>query len=303
MIASWFRANSQALERACMRFFSQPLASFLSVTVIGIAIMLPMGLYILFHNVKAAAGRLNTEPKINVYLQLNASEADTRNVEKMLNALANSASVKFIPREVALAEMKQLAGVADLLVGLESNPLPHAFSVKPKSTDTSSMESMRAEIAAFPKVEVVGLDLEWARKLQRFVAFAERLVSLLAFVLALAVVFIIGNTIRLQMLMHKDEIEVSHLIGATNRFIQRPFLYYGSVQGLLAGLLALSGLALLHWWASREVFALTTSYHYDFNIEFLTPSQCLAVALVSAMLGWIGAMVSVALYLRRSRSL
>ncbi len=302
MISSWIRANLLAFQSAGRRLYSQALASALSIAVIGIAIMLPLGLYLAVHNVKAATGRLDTEPKVNVYLQVNAGDADARAVGALLNAMPNAGSVKFVSREAALAEMKQLAGVADLLTGLESNPLPHAFSVQPKSTDATTMAAMRTEISLFPKVETVALDFEWARKLQRFAGFVERLVSLLAIILGLAVIFITGNTIRLQMLTHKDEIEVSRLIGATDRFIQRPFLYYGSAQGLLAGLLAILGLATLSWWANGEVHALTNSYHYDFKIEFLTLWQGLATIAGASALGWVGAIVSVKHFLRQISS-
>ncbi|HEX9390561.1 MAG TPA: permease-like cell division protein FtsX [Usitatibacteraceae bacterium] len=299
MISSWLASHIQAGERAFRRLLSQPLVSALSIAVIGIAIMLPLGLYVIFSNVKAATARLNTEPNINVYLQVSAKDEDTHEVEKRLRALPNAANVKFIPRESALAEMRQLTVVSDLLAGLETNPLPNAFAIQPQSPDFVLLEAMRSEISAIPKVDTVVMDFEWAQKLQRFASFAERVVGLLALVLSLAVIFVTGNTIRLQMLTQKDEIEVSLLIGATNRFVRRPFLYYGAAQGFLAGVLAILVLTVLIWWSSQEVHALTISYHSDFSLKYFTLSQMLAVVIAAITLGWIGAFVSVSLYLRQ----
>ena len=300
MISAWLTAHTQAGEQALRRLILQPFVSALSIAVIGIAIMLPLGLYVVFENVKAATARLNTEPNINVYLRIGARDQETRDVENRLKALANTADIKFVSRESALAEMKQISSVAGLLAGLDGNPLPHAFAIRPKSSDPIVLAGMRTEISAISVVETVVMDFEWAQKLKRLTNFAERVVGVLTFILALAVVFITGNTARLQMLTQKDEIEVSRLIGATNRFIRRPFLYFGAVQGLLAGSLSISVLFLLVWLARRELLALTTSYAYDFSINFISSQEVVSALLASMTLGWIGAYASVSLYLRVS---
>ena len=143
---TWIAAHVQAAERAAKRLLATPLASLLSVCVIGVAIMLPLGLYALFANITAAASRLNTEPNVNVYLQVAATDADAKEIENRLKAMANTTDVRFITREVALAEMKRVASMANLLAGLESNPLPHAFLLKPKSVEAAALEAMRKEI-------------------------------------------------------------------------------------------------------------------------------------------------------------
>jgi cell division transport system permease protein len=235
-------------------------------------------------------------------LQVAAKDEDAREIEKRLQAMANVANVKFISREAALTEMKRVASVADLLGGLDSNPLPHAFTLRPRSTDTVVLEQMRKDITALPKVDAVVMDFEWAKKLKRFATFAERLVMLLGAVLALAVVFVTGNTIRLQILTQKDEIEVSRLIGATKRFVRRPFLYFGALQGALAGGVAVLAMVALTWWAGKEVQALTISYGSDFQLQYATPEQIVGIIAVGAFLGWLGAYLSVSMYLRSSRA-
>lgn len=296
---AWLTAHIQACERAFVRFRFQPVGTLLSVMVIGIAITLPLGLYLLFANITAAASRVNTDPNVNIYLALNATEADARELEKRLKQIGGISQVKFVSREAALTEMKRVANLADLLTGLESNPLPHAFSLRPASSSPDALAALRKDIAALPKVEHVVMDFEWAQKLKRFATFAERLVMLLGIVLASAVVFVTGNTIRLQILTQKDEIEVSQLIGATRRFIRRPFLYFGAVQGLLAGLVAVAVVTAIGAWAGNEVQALMTSYGSEFALQLHSAAQAAGVVALSALLGWLGAFLSVSLYLRQ----
>ena len=296
---AWLISHGQACRRAIRRLLSQPTVTLLSVLVIGIAITLPLGLYVTFANVSAAASRVNTEPNVNVYLALNASEQEAREVERKLKLLANVDVVTFISRETALTEMKRVENLSDLLSSLETNPLPHAFSIRPKASDSEALAALQKKIAALPKVEIVAMDFAWAQKLKRFAAFAEHIVLLLGTLLAAAVVFVTGNTIRLQILTQKDEIEVSQLIGATRRFIRRPFLYFGTVQGLLAGLVAVLAVVAFIWWAGAEVHALTASYGSDFALQTPTLRQSLGVILLSGLLGWLGAFLSVWMYLRR----
>jgi len=302
MIGAWVSAHVQACLRALKRMGAAPIAAIVSTLVIGIAIMLPLALYSLFSNVTAAASRLNTEPNVNVYLQAAAKDDDARETEKRLKTIANVAEVKFVPREAALAEMKRVASMADLLNGLDANPLPHAFTLRPRATDEATLEQMRKDLVALPKVDAVVMDFEWAKKLKRFATFAERLVMLLGAVLALAVVFVTGNTIRLQILTQKDEIEVSRLIGATKRFVRRPFLYFGALQGALAGGVAVVAMAALIWWAGKEVQALTISYGSNFQLQYLYPLQIVSIIGIGAFLGWLGAYLSVSLYLRSART-
>ena len=298
----WLISHGHACARAIRRLLAHPTVTMLSVLVIGIAITLPLGLYVAFANVSAAASRVNTEPNVNVYLTLNATETEARELERKLKSLGSVAHVTFISREAALGEMRRIANMAELLASLETNPLPHAISIRPNTSEPAALGALRKEISALPKVENIAMDFEWAQKLKRFATFAERIVLLLGVLLAVAVVFVTGNTIRLQILTQKDEIEVSQLIGATRRFIRRPFLYFGTFQGLLAGLVAVLAVMSFVWWAGAEVHALTASYGSDFALQAPTLLQSLSVVLVSALLGWFGAFLSVWMYLRRVSS-
>ncbi len=296
---AWATSQTQALARALGRMRAQPLATGLSIAVIAIAILLPLALYMLFANVTNAASRLNTEPNVNVYLALTATDADAKEIEKKLRAYTNSASVVFISRDAALADMKQRANLGDLLAGIEANPLPHAFAIKPKSTEPAALDAMRKDFAGIAKIDTITMDFEWAKKLTRFARFAERMVFLLGAMLAAAVVFVVGNTIRLQMLTQKDEIIVARLIGATRRFVRRPFLYFGALQGALAGLIAVIAVIGLATWIGSEVNALAVSYGADFAMQAPTFVQSVWVIVGGATLGWLGAFVSVSMYWRQ----
>lgn len=300
-MTAWLTAHAQACARALRRLSSQPVGSLLSVLVIGIAISLPLGLYLLFTNVSAAASRVNTDPNFNVYMSLDAGEADVRELERRIKTMPNLASVRFISKDAALADMKRVPSLKDLMASLEGNPLPHAFSIRPTSTDPESLATLRGELNRLPKVDRVVMDFEWAEKLRRFANFAERLVMLIGLVLGLAVVFVTGNTIRLQILTQREEIEVSQLIGATRRFVRRPFLYYGAAQGLLAGTVAVIFISVLVSWVGRELLALTASYGSEFALQAPGLELMLLVICVSALLGWLGALLSVAMYLYRAR--
>lgn len=298
-MTSWLNAHTQALLHALARMRRTPLATALSILVIAIAIVLPLTLYGLFSSVSAAAARLNTDPSINIYMALAASDADAAELRRKLTAHALAAEVKFTPREAALADMKRRANLADLLAGLESNPLPHAFSLKPKTSDATALETLRRELAALPKVDAVTMDYEWARKLTRFARLAERIVLLVGVLLATAVVVIVGNTIRLQMLTQKDEIAVARLIGATRRFVRRPFLYFGALQGAVAGILALGAVTLIGTWAGAEVAGLGIAFAQELAPQ--TPGLMVwaSVLAVGAGLGWLGAFLSVGMYWRQ----
>lgn len=290
--------HTQALQRALAQMRSHPISTVLSILVIGVAMMLPLGLHVMFANISVAAARFSTDPTINVYLNVAADTDAARTVETKLRSLSNTAAVTFVPRDVALEDLKRAGQLTDLLAGVEGNPLPHAFVVKPKSLDPATLDASKLEISALPGIETVSMEFEWARKLTRFARFLERMGMVLGLLLAIAVVFVTGNTIRLQILTRRDEIVVARLIGATRRFVRRPFLYFGALQGAAAGIVALGAVAALSLWAGAEVNALAVSYGGEFAVR---PPGLEAIAVVLAMgttLGWLGAALSVSLYWR-----
>jgi cell division transport system permease protein len=236
---------------------------------------------------------------VSVFLALDATDEDARRVEAALRAHPQSAAVKFVPRAKALEELKATTHLAELLANLERNPLPHAFTVRTRTADPAQLGAVRAAWQRLPKVDQVSAEFEWAERLGRWTRFAGRALAGGAILLALAVLFIVGHLIRLQVLTRREEIEVSQLIGATAADVRRPFLYHGALQGLAAGLGALALATALIAWLNAELSALTNSYAYEFKVVFLDSPALLVVALGTALLGWIGAWISVSRELRR----
>jgi len=298
-MSTWLRRHRIALGDAARRIAAQPLASALAVTVIGLAVALPILASTLVHSVSRATSGLDTDPHVNVFLALDATDEDVRRIEAALKAHPEAASVRFVPRAKALEELKATSHLAELLANMESNPLPHAFSVRTRTSEAPRLAAARAQWSKLPAVEQVSAEFEWAEKVSQWTRFAERALAGLALVLAAAVLFIVGHLIRLQVVTMKEEIEVSQLIGATAGDVRRPFLYHGALQGLAAGLGALALATALIAWLNAELSVLTSSYAYEFKVVFLDPATLVVVALGVALLGWVGAWISVSRELRR----
>jgi cell division transport system permease protein len=298
-VSAWLRLHRIALGDAARRIASQPLASALAVAVIGLAVALPILASTLVHSVSRATAGLDTDPHVNVFLALDATDEDVRRIEAALKAHPETASVRFVPRAKALEELKATSHLAELLANMESNPLPHAFSVRTRTSEAARLAAARAQWSKLPAVEQVSAEFEWAEKVSQWTRFAERALAGLALVLAAAVLFIVGHLIRLQVVTMKEEIEVSQLIGATAADVRRPFLYHGLLQGLAAGLAAVGLAALVVAWLNAELLALTSSYAYEIKIGFIDLGAASWIVLGVALLGVTGAWLSVSRELKR----
>ena len=275
------------------RMFSSRLAGLLNILVIGIALSLPAGMYVLLQNAQGLVEQFSGTPQISLFLNLNIKTDEVDNLRKQLTLHPAIARAEFVARAQALEQLKQSTGLADVIGGLKQNPLPDAFIVYPKAVTAQSLDALRIELAKLPKVEQVQLDSAWAYKLEALLKFGRMLALILASLLSLALIAVTFNTIRLQILTQRDEIEVAKLIGATNGFIRRPFLYFGAIQGLLGGITAWLiislSLLLLNW----QLGALTQLYASQFALHPLTPGDSLTLLLFSMYLGWLGAWLSV----------
>ncbi len=298
-MSAWLRVHRLALADAARRLAAQPLASALSIAVIALAVALPVLASSFVQSVARATAVLDTDPHVNVFLALDATDEDVRRVEAALKAHPETASVRFVPRAKALEELKATTHLAELLANLDRNPLPHAFSVRTRSSQAARLAAARADWTKLPKVDQVSAEFEWAEKISRWTSFAHRALAGLALVLAAAVLFIVGHLIRLQVLTRKEEIEVSQLIGATATDVRRPFLYHGLLQGAAAGLAAVGLAALVIAWLNAELSALTSSYAYEIKLVFMDSEAIVAVVLAVAALGVVGAWVSVSRELKR----
>jgi cell division transport system permease protein len=270
------------------------MASALSVVVIAIALSLPVGLYLGLSQLQSFSRQLSSAPQISIFMTLDGAVGDAAAIEQKLRADPEVGSYRFIARAQALSDLKRNAGISDVLDNLKQNPLPDAFVV---TNRPETLERLRDEAKAWPKVAHVQLDSEWARRLDAALRFGRSAVAVLGFLLAAALVAITFNTIRLQILTRRDEIEVSELIGATNSFIRRPFLWFGALQGLAGGILAWIIVALAVHLLNRDLAALAALYSVSFRLAGLSLPDAASLLGWSALLGWLGAWLSVTRHL------
>jgi len=295
---AWLRQHRQAIAAALGKFGTQKSAAVLNALVIGIALSLPAGGYALLSSLRAVAQGIALEPQLSLFLRPEAKRAEADTLAARLKADARLREVRFIPREQALKDLQATEGLAEVVAALSRNPLPDAFVVRPRGAEAAVLEELARDLRALPEVAHVQVDSAWARRLGALAGTARLAIALLATLLAFGLVAITFNTIRLQILTQRAEIEISKLIGATDAFIRRPFFYLGALQGLAGGLVALAILAGSLAALNSGVAELAASYGSDFRLAFLQPADAVAVALFSSALGWVGAYLSVSRYLR-----
>jgi len=287
----------QVLRFTAQRVLHTPVASLLNIIVIGIALSLPVGGYVLLKNVQSLAAQMAGTPQISVFLANGTRPDEIAQFGRQLKEHAAIEHIEFVPRDLALRQLQQSTGLADVVGGLTQNPLPDAFIIYPVALDAKKLELLRDDLKSWPKFEHVQLDSAWAHKLEALLRFAQLAVVILAAMLSFALVAITFNTIRLQILTQRDEIEVSKLIGATNGFIRRPFLYFGLVQGLLGGaaawIIIAASLTLLNY----SLGELMQLYGSSFSLRHLSLGDSITLLGFSAYLGWLGAWLSVSQHL------
>jgi cell division transport system permease protein len=286
-MSAWLRQHRQAFGRGLRRI------GLLNALVIGIALALPAGGYALLESLRAVAGRVSVQPQVSVFLD--AKRADVAALAAAMKRDARISGVRFVPREQALKELAAVQGLPELVAVLGRNPLPDAFVV---TAADESIEPLAAALAKLPGVAHVQADALWARRLASLARLARIGLWLLAGLLGAALIAVTFNTIRLQILTQREEIEVSKLIGATDGFIRRPFYYAGLLQGLAGGAIALVLVAATLALLNREVRTLAESYGSDFRFASLDATDALAFLLFAALLGWLGAHLSVSRHLR-----
>ncbi len=298
MIA-WLWSHVNALLTTLARLVRTPVATLLNVGVLGIALALPAGLYVGLANIQGYARSLAANPQLSVFLALDAGDADVAGTETRLRGHPGVASVRYVSRDEALTQLKSRTGLADVVDSLKENPLPDAFVVQPRDATPQVLEQLRDELRGWPGVAHVQLDAVWARRLEAGLKLARLAVWLLGTLFAFALVSVTFNTIRLQILTRREEIEVAKLIGATDPFIRRPLLYFGAVQGLAGGLTAWAIVAISLSWLNGGLADLSQLYGTRLELQQLSARDGLSLLLFAAVLGWFGAWLSVNQHLAR----
>ena len=294
--AAWRDAHAASARDAAVRIARTPLAVALTVLVIGIALALPAGLHLVVTNLRAVAGTWESAAHISVFLE---DDAAARKLAERIARHDGIAQASLITRAEALAEFKAQSGFGGALEMLEENPLPAVVVVTPAAASSTpeAVAALRAELERAPGVELVQLDAQWLERLHAMLELVRRAVVLLAVLFAIAVVVVVGNTIRLDIQNRRQEIEVAKLIGATDAWIRRPFLYEGGWYGVLGGLAALALLGVGLWLMAGPVAQLAGLYGSDRGLVGIDPRAALAVLGAGALLGWAGSWLAVARHL------
>jgi cell division transport system permease protein len=227
--------HHREVAKDCLRqLLISPIATFMTVLVLAIALALPSFLFTALANISRVADSWDNENKISLYLQVDLSEAQVENYVQRLLLRQDLIAIDLVDSSQGLLEFKQFSGFSDVLDSLEENPLPAVVSVLAKDASELGLEKLKAELQTMPEVDQAVLDLDWVKRFNAILLVIERAIIALSALLAFAVLLIIGNTIRLNVESRRDEILVSKLMGATNDWVRRPFLYTGVFYGLAA---------------------------------------------------------------------
>lgn len=294
---TWFAQHVHAAKDALLRFGRQIVPSLLNVVVFGVALSLPLALFVAIKNLGTITGQLSSEPQLTLFLEPDATAEETQAIGKLLAAHPKVGRRRLVEKGEALEAMKRNTGMTEIVEELGVNPLPDAWVVSGRNSDPVALEALRTEASGWPKVELAQLDTAWARKLDAALRVGRAVTLLIAILLAIALAAVTFNTIRLQILTRREEIEVSKLIGATDGFIRRPFLYFGGLQGLAGGLAA-CGLVSLGLHSLEVQFgAGPLAILPGGSLRGLQPDEVGLVLLGATALGWGGAWLSVSQHL------
>ncbi len=298
---AWLTHHLHSLKIAVQRFRDAPLATLLTILVIGVAVAMPSGLYVLLSNLDRAAGGVKPQIELTLFLKTDVPESTSKVLLTDLAKQPDVAAVVFISKAEGIRKL-EAAGLSDITAGLPENPLPDTLVLTPKETSPEALDMLYQRLSKLDSVQQVVMDADWVKRLSALMGLGKNLVLLLATLFGLALAAITANTIRLQIYAQQDEIEVAQLIGATDRFIRRPFLYYGGIQGLVGGitgwLILLLGGALIE----SSVAQVAAAYGASYTLHGLNLTELIPLLGLSTLLGWLGAYFSVNQALRQFAS-
>jgi cell division transport system permease protein len=274
----------------------------LSISVIAIALALPGGLFAALENINKFTSEFEHGAKISLFLAPQVSVKQATELQQSIQQHASIKLVELITPDQAMEEFKSRSGLQNALNSLTSNPLPVVLLAYPKDEIARSAEKLARlidELGKLKQVELSQFDLEWIKRLTALLELVTRAVWIIAFILGLGVFLVIGNTIRLAITNRQEEIRIIKLIGGTDAFVRRSFLYSGMLQGLLGGLLALLIIFLLFSFISAPTSSLSSMYGIAFSLDPLHFLPSLLLVSSGALIGWLSARVTVGVYLRQ----
>lgn len=293
----WLSHHLQAIKLVLARMRNNMLPTFMISLVIAVAMCVPGLFYIGVDHLSKLTNHIQDETEISLFLKL---DADAASISKINDTLAKNDAIKqfhLVPKEQAWQQLKaktESSGETDNKINqLSKNPLPDAFFIQARSAEPDALEALKNELQNIPGVEQALLNTEWTKRLSTLLVLGKKIILFIATLLAIALLVIIGNTVRMQILTQKDEIVVSKLIGATNSFIRMPFLYAGVLYGLFGGLLAAVILALVVLIFNQSVVQLSNLYHSEFSLPLFNATLSIGIICIAIFIGWLGSYLAV----------
>lgn len=295
---AWSAHHSTSAIESLERMLGTPLQSLMTWLVIAIAVALPAALFVVFSNIQKIGYSWQDSSQVSVYLKLGISDSQAQELRLRWSQHSGVSQVSYISPTDALAEFKLGSGLGSLVDQLKENPLPGVLLVKPGADQTpDQLAELQQALTVEPMVADVQLDLLWLKRLHQFIDIAEKFVVGLAGLLAMGVLLVIGNTIRMAIEARRDEILVSKLVGATDAYVRRPFLYTGLWYGVGGGTIASAILFAGNWWLSAPVVQLADLYQSQFRLQGLDFIESLQLILIAGLTGLLGAWIAVTRHL------
>jgi len=296
-MSRYFRQHQDVLTESFVRLLSAPLSSFMTLMVIAIALSLPGGLYVMLKNVQSVTDQWEQQSIISLYLFAELEDTEALALSHKLSSRNDVVSVSYISKEEGLRNFEEVSGYEQILSSLPENPLPIVLQVTPKElVDLSTLfilEGLRTELEAFGGVEYAELDAQWLQRLASFLNFGQRFIYALSTLLVVAVLLIVGNTIRMAVESRREEVLVMKLIGATDAYIRRPFLYMGFWFGIVGGLFAAICILIVSFWVSGPATQLIALYHSDFELQSFDLYEIFLCLVISSVVGVLGSWIAV----------
>lgn len=300
-LRAYGRDHLRGLVFSLGKLYRQPFATTLTLLMVAVALALPACLYVLLNNLQAVTYKWDDAGQITLFLKTNTNEDATKKLRSRLEDHPKIETVEYVPADEALKEFRDRSEFGQLLNGLQDNPLPPTLILTPATSakDTGSLNQLVNDFQSFSNVEYVQLDMQWLQRLQAITDIVRRAISIIGAMLAISVLLVVGNSIRLDIENRREEIEVTKLIGATDRFIRRPFLYGGMWYGLLGGIFALLLVLIVLLVIKRPTQNLVGLYNSNFQLIFPSFKQSLGLVTLSIGLGLFGSWLAVSRHITK----
>lgn len=299
-LAMFFVRHVQHAMSSMGELWRNPLSSFMTMAVLGVSLSLPAALYVMVKNADTITQKWDSAAQISLFIDNSMSNQGLRSMVARISVYPEVAKVNYITRDQALVEFQSQSGFGEALSYLDKNPLPSVVTVTPvdRYSTPEGARLLLQKLQLEPGVSYGRLDIEWLERLHSVMALLEHIASAIAALLVFAVILVIGNTIRLAILNQRQEIEVMKLVGATERFIRRPFLYAGIWYGIIGGGIAWLIVNILIWYLQSAFTDLLGLYGSHLELVSLNIDELFELIIMASLLGWLGAYISVWRHLR-----